>query len=542
MNELDSNLIHLYKNPEPTMHLSQIEHSFEAISHTNNELDLNILDLIGQETKEEKTQYKYLLPKSTNSQILIAPNDFSNQFTSAENPPEAQNSQEKIKKKGDRTKKSKLDQKSKSDVKSDSAHGSVGLCKICGDRASGYHYGVASCEGCKGFFRRSIQKKMQYKCMKEGNCVIVLLNRNRCQHCRFKKCLEMGMSRECVRFSNNAESGGSNDAEKNEREHKKEKNSQIVDEANKITNSTHKIIDTAVKQLAICDRILSIAQSHQNLCPYTKINREKNSYLSSKKLINVQIVDRNKFKSEKEILDVTKEELWRCFNILVNQDAFKIVEFAKQIPDFEQISQNDQILMIKNQFFKVWFLRIVNLFSEEESMKKLCLTFESGHSISEDQLSLIFDVIIFYLKFFFKLNYQFLQENLLNLMIETKNCFNQLNLNDIEIGILCGIIFTTTTEPFINLNQEESYSIADKIRNDLLEALRFEITNKLKTSENDTNDGAINNLIDNIDVFIKKLNLIGALHSESLKIYRRCFNNSKIPNLIGEIFDLGKVY
>lgn len=94
--------------------------------------------------------------------------------------------------------------------------GAVGLCKICGDRASGYHYGVASCEGCKGFFRRSIQKQMTYKCMKDGACVILLLNRNRCQHCRFRKCIAMGMSRECVRFSTtnsalNTNSSNSND-------------------------------------------------------------------------------------------------------------------------------------------------------------------------------------------------------------------------------------------------------------------------------------------------------------------------------------------
>lgn len=397
MNDLNSNLIHVYKNAEPMMQMSQIEHSFETINQTN-EIDLNILDFISQETKEEKPQYKYLLPKTTNTQIIIAPNqsqinDFTNQLMTVENPSDQTQIHEKVKKKADRSKKGKLDQKSKGDGKSDSVQGSVGLCKICGDRASGYHYGVASCEGCKGFFRRSIQKKMQYKCMKEGNCVIVLLNRNRCQHCRFKKCLEMGMSRECVRFSNNTDSNASNENEKNGKEQKKDNNTQIVDEANKITNSTHKIIDTAVKQLAICDRILSVAQSHQNLCPYTKINREKNSYLANKKLINIQVVDRNKFKNEKDIIDVTREELWRCFNVLVNQDAFKIVEFAKQLPGFDQISQNDQILMIKSQFFKVWFLRIVNLFSEEESMKKMCLTFESGHSISEDQLSLIFDVI-----------------------------------------------------------------------------------------------------------------------------------------------------
>lgn len=31
------------------------------------------------------------------------------------------------------------------------------LCAVCSDYASGYHYGVWSCEGCKAFFKRSIQ-------------------------------------------------------------------------------------------------------------------------------------------------------------------------------------------------------------------------------------------------------------------------------------------------------------------------------------------------------------------------------------------------
>lgn len=30
-------------------------------------------------------------------------------------------------------------------------------CAVCNDYASGYHYGVWSCEGCKAFFKRSIQ-------------------------------------------------------------------------------------------------------------------------------------------------------------------------------------------------------------------------------------------------------------------------------------------------------------------------------------------------------------------------------------------------
>ncbi|XP_058862639.1 nuclear receptor subfamily 1 group D member 1 isoform X2 [Acipenser ruthenus] len=80
-------------------------------------------------------------------------------------------------------------------------NGLVLLCKVCGDVASGFHYGVHACEGCKGFFRRSIQQNIQYKkCLKNESCSIMRINRNRCQHCRFKKCLSVGMSRDAVRF------------------------------------------------------------------------------------------------------------------------------------------------------------------------------------------------------------------------------------------------------------------------------------------------------------------------------------------------------
>lgn len=116
-------------------------------------------------------------------------------------------------------------------------NGMVLLCKVCGDVASGFHYGVHACEGCKvrevpgmkcnlclsliymlilricavmavnvshvdlvvsqGFFRRSIQQNIQYKkCLKMENCTIMRINRNRCQQCRFKKCLSVGMSRD----------------------------------------------------------------------------------------------------------------------------------------------------------------------------------------------------------------------------------------------------------------------------------------------------------------------------------------------------------
>lgn len=69
-------------------------------------------------------------------------------------------------------------------------------CMICGDRASGFHYSVYSCEGCKGFFKRSVQKNLTYTCKNEGNCDINKYSRNNCQYCRFKKCLQYGMKKE----------------------------------------------------------------------------------------------------------------------------------------------------------------------------------------------------------------------------------------------------------------------------------------------------------------------------------------------------------
>lgn len=76
--------------------------------------------------------------------------------------------------------------------------GSKHLCSICGDRASGKHYGVYSCEGCKGFFKRTVRKDLSYACREEKSCIIDKRQRNRCQYCRYQKCLTMGMKREAV--------------------------------------------------------------------------------------------------------------------------------------------------------------------------------------------------------------------------------------------------------------------------------------------------------------------------------------------------------
>ncbi|ETN75971.1 zinc finger, C4 type [Necator americanus] len=75
---------------------------------------------------------------------------------------------------------------------------SEGLCAICGDKATGKHYGAVSCDGCKGFFRRTVRKRHAYSCRFNRNCVVDKAQRNTCRSCRFEECMRRGMKKEAV--------------------------------------------------------------------------------------------------------------------------------------------------------------------------------------------------------------------------------------------------------------------------------------------------------------------------------------------------------
>nr|CAD7194405.1 unnamed protein product [Timema douglasi] len=412
-------------------------------------------------------------------------------------------------------------------------------CKVCGDKASGYHYGVTSCEGCKsgagsfllvcvplpcystshgerpppditvttrglpdssrrnglplpprhGFFRRSIQKQIEYRCLRDGKCLVIRLNRNRCQYCRFKKCLAVGMSRDSVRYGR---------VPKRSRERSGE------DLARVSTSDADQSSSESSKQLAVYDVILTVSQAFLANCGYTE---EHTRGLVRKPLAqpcssSTSPEDPEVASSTAESLEQQRVWLWQQFATHVTPSVQRVVEFAKRVPGFCDLSQDDQLILIKVGFFEIWLGHVARLTSETS------LTFADGTYITRQQMDLMYD------------------PEFVSSLFHFASTFNTLSLNDTELGLFSAVVLLTADRPGVT-----DLKAIEHHQDRLIDALKVQVSRTHATDPQ---------TLTSLLVKLPELRNLGAKHSAHLDWFRLNWAKLRLPPLFAEIFDIPK--
>ncbi|XP_059179695.1 retinoic acid receptor RXR-alpha-B-like [Physella acuta] len=232
------------------------------------------------------------------------------------------------------------------DVSLDSdSENSINACLICGDRASGYHYSVYSCEGCKGFFKRSVQKNLQYVCKDQGMCFINKFSRNSCQFCRFQKCLNMGMRRDAVREDRSP--GGKH---RHKRPRIEDGHHLVVAPATTTTMlpgdvvHSHSVKSSAEKTPVVDDPLRdSLLAAKPHLYPKAENNAERSENISVSELMHYGYLELR-----------------------------YIIEWAKKVPGFADLDFSDQMALLKSSFMELNVLRLSYRSMEFDNKIKFC--------------------------------------------------------------------------------------------------------------------------------------------------------------------------
>ncbi|XP_053438973.1 bile acid receptor isoform X2 [Nycticebus coucang] len=237
------------------------------------------------------------------------------------------------------------------------------LCVVCGDRASGYHYNALTCEGCKGFFRRSITKNAVYKCKNGGNCVMDMYMRRKCQDCRLRKCKEMGMLAECMYTGIHFKQLHSTQSLL------RRQMSGLLTEIQCKSKRLRKNVKQPADQMINED---SEGRDLRQVTSTTKSCREKTELTPDQQNLLYYIMDSyNKQRMPQEITNkILKEEFSAEENFLILTEMATshvqiLVEFTKRLPGFQTLDHEDQIALLKGSAVEAMFLRSAEIFNKK---------------------------------------------------------------------------------------------------------------------------------------------------------------------------------
>ncbi|XP_020809519.1 steroid hormone receptor ERR2 isoform X1 [Drosophila serrata] len=232
------------------------------------------------------------------------------------------------------------------------------LCLVCGDVASGFHYGVASCEACKAFFKRTIQGNIEYTCPANNECEINKRRRKACQACRFQKCLLMGMLKEGVRLDRVR--GGRQKYRRNPVSNSYQ-TMQLLYQSNTTSLCDVKILEVLNSYEPDALSVQTQQQQQVHTTTTTSANDEASSSSGSVKLESSSvsavtppngtcIFQNNNHNDPNEILSVLSD--------IYDKELVSVIGWAKQIPGFIDLPLNDQMKLLQVSWAEILTLQL----------------------------------------------------------------------------------------------------------------------------------------------------------------------------------------
>ncbi|XP_062843063.1 peroxisome proliferator-activated receptor gamma [Trichomycterus rosablanca] len=242
-------------------------------------------------------------------------------------------------------------------------------CRVCGDRASGFHYGVHACEGCKGFFRRTIRLKLVYDHC-DLHCRIHKKSRNKCQYCRFQKCLMVGMSHNAIRFGRMPQA----EKEKLLAEFSTDLEHMHPEAADMKTLAKH-LYESYLKNFPLTKakaRAILSGKTSDN-APF--VIHDMKSLLEGEQFINCRQIPRQDHLGRPRVgavqSDLQREVELRFFHSCQSRSAeavSEVTEFAKSIPGFLNLDLNDQVTLLKYAVIEVLIIMMAPLMNKDGTL------------------------------------------------------------------------------------------------------------------------------------------------------------------------------
>ncbi|XP_032065280.1 vitamin D3 receptor isoform X2 [Thamnophis elegans] len=268
------------------------------------------------------------------------------------------------------------------------------ICGVCGDKATGFHFNAMTCEGCKGFFRRSMKRKAMFTCPFNGDCKITKDNRRHCQACRLKRCVDIGMMKEFILTDEEVQRKREMIIKRKEEEALKEslkpklleEQQRVIDtllEAHRKTyDPTYSDFSQFRPPVRQNENKEHTSRSSSDMTPgfsFSDDSSDTSSFSSEPMMFSsLELNDDSTSMS----IDLSHLSMLPHLADLVSYSIQKVIGFAKTIPGFRSLTAEDQIALLKSSAIEVIMLRSNQSFSLED-MSWTCGSNDFKYQVSD---------------------------------------------------------------------------------------------------------------------------------------------------------------